>query len=292
MSNAITVKAPAKVNLTLEVVERLPNGYHDIRSVIVRLRRLADVVQVRVRRGAYGIGISTKSRDIPVDETNICHRAASRYLNHAGETAQVHIDIDKSIPVAAGLGGGSSDAGAVLLALNRHFRGRISPGKLIEIASEIGKDLPFFLSGAATGQVSGMGEDVQVIPSLLHANVLIVNPRIAVSTKDAYGALSERLWFMGRKDRANRSKAMTSAIEATDLAGIAAALYNDFEIVVEHMHPIIKEIKQSLLAFGARGALMSGSGPTVFGLFSSTKPLVTAQAALKAHYPLFFIERG
>ena len=291
-SAAITVRAPAKINVTLEVVGRLPNGYHGIRSVIVRLRRLADVVQVRIGHGASGIRIRTASADIPVDETNICHRAASRYLHHAGEVAQVEIDIAKSIPVAAGLGGGSADAAAVLLAMNRHFRGRIPMRKLIDIGSGIGKDLPFFMSGAATARVYGMGEHVQAIPARLHAKVLIVNPRIAVATKDAYAALAQALWFMTRNDRVNRSKAMAAAIGAGDLTGIAAALHNDFEVVVERMHPIVKEIKQSLLAFGARGTLMSGSGPTVFGLFASAKLLAAAQATLKAHYPSFLIERG
>ena len=290
--NAIVVKAPAKLNLTLEVVQRLPNGYHGIRSVMIRLRQLVDVVRVRIDEGASGITMQTNSTEIPLDHTNLCHRAASRYLDQADEPAQVEIDIDKAIPVAAGLGGGSSDAAAVLLALNRHFRYKVPRRRLAALGSDIGKDLPFFLSGAMAGRVSGMGEKVHALPALPQSSFLVVNPRIPVATQDAYDALDHSLWFMSRAQRVDRSRAMAGAIRTGDLAAIVAALYNDFEIVAERMHPIIKELKQGLLAFGARGALMSGSGPTVFGLFASAKALAIAEMALRERYPSYIIERG
>jgi 4-diphosphocytidyl-2-C-methyl-D-erythritol kinase len=292
VSAVITRAAPAKVNLTLEVVERLPNGYHRIRSVMVRLRHLADAVRVRVDGRASGIHIGIDSAEIPADESNLCHRAARAYLDHAREAARVDVHISKAIPVAAGLGGGSSDAAAVLIALNRHFGNRIAPRRLARIASDIGKDVPFFLAPAMVNRVSGMGEIVHGIGSLPSLHCLVVNPRIAVSTREAYAALRASLWFMERPDRIDRSQAMVSAIKARNGAGIAAALYNDFELVAERMHPIVKEVKQSLLALGARGALMSGSGPTVFGLFASRRALVVAEGALRSHYPSFSIDRG
>ena len=265
----LTLKAPAKVNLTLEVVRRRPDGYHDIRSVVLLLSHLADTVRVEVATGRTNVRIRTNSPDIPTDEANICHRAASRYLAHAGETARVAIDIAKNIPVAAGLGGGSSNAAAVLLALNRHFEQRVTPRALADIGAGIGKDVPVFLCRTRGSFIRGMGERVREIVALPRLHVLIVNPRIAIPTKDAYAALRHELWFMD-----------------------AAALYNDFAIVADRAHPVLKDIRQSLLAFGADGALMSGSGSTLFGLFASPRMLRVARAALQTRFPAFFIERG
>jgi len=289
---ALTLKAPAKVNLTLEVVGRRPDGYHDIRSVVLLLPHLADTVRVEVGSGRTDIRIRTNSPDIPVDETNICHRAASRYLAHADETAQITIDLAKSIPVAAGLGGGSSDAAAVLVALNRHFGQRIAPRTLADIGADIGKDVPLFLGGAKASFVRGMGERVRDIGALPRLHVLVVNPRIAISTKDAYDALQRTLWFMDAATRVDRSRRMLRALETSDTQVVAAALYNDFEVVADRAHPVLKEIRQALLAFGALGALMSGSGSTVFALFASPGALRVAQAALRQRYPAYFIERG
>lgn len=290
--SALGLRAPAKVNLTLEVIERLPNGYHAIRSVMVRLPNLADLVRVDVRAGPTDIRIRSSSATIPVDDTNICHRAARQYLERSGETARVVIDITKKIPVAAGLGGGSSDAAAVLLALNRHFGQGIAKRALVEIGAALGKDVPFFLEGTAASHASGMGERLRAISPLPPCQFLIVNPRIAISTKDAYAALDGGLWFIDDARRSDRSQRMVRAIVAGDLHAVAAALYNDFEASADRAHPVLKDIRQSLLAFGARGALMSGSGSTVFGVFASLQPLRVAQAALQAHYPAFYVERG
>jgi 4-diphosphocytidyl-2-C-methyl-D-erythritol kinase len=290
--SVLTLRAPAKVNLTLEVIRRLPNGYHAIRSVMVRLRHLADLVRVDVCAGPTDVRIRSSSATIPVDDTNICHRAARHYLEHAGETARVIIDITKKIPVAAGLGGGSSDAAAVLLAENRHFGQRIAKRALVEIGAALGKDVPFFLEEAAASHASGMGERLRAIGALPPCQFLIVNPRIAISTKDAYDALDGGLWFIDDARRSDRSQRMMRAIVARDLCAVAAALYNDFEVGADRAHPVLKDIRQSLLAFGARGALMSGSGSTVFGLFASLRTLRVAQAALQAHYPAFHVERG
>jgi 4-diphosphocytidyl-2-C-methyl-D-erythritol kinase len=290
--SALTLRAPAKVNLTLEVIGKLPNGYHAIRSVMVRLPHLADLVRVDVRAGPTDVRVRSSSAAIPVDDTNICHRAAHRYLERAGQTARVVIDITKKIPVAAGLGGGSSDAAAVLVALNRHFGQRVAKRALVEIGAALGKDVPFFLEGAAASHASGMGERLRAIDALPPCQFLVVNPCIAISTKDAYAALDGGLWFIDDARRSDRSQRMVRAIVARDLYAVAAALYNDFEAGADRAHPILKDIRQSLLAFGARGALMSGSGSTVFGLFASLQTLRVAQAALQAHYPAFHVERG
>ena len=289
---ALTLRAPAKVNLTLEVVRRRPDGYHDIRSVVLLLPHLADTVRVEVAPGRTDVRIRASSAAIPVDETNICHRAASRYLAHAGAAAQVTIDIAKNIPVAAGLGGGSSDAAAVLVALNHYFGQRIAPRSLAGIGADLGKDVPLFLAGAKASLVQGMGERVRAIGTLPRLHVLIVNPRIAISTKEAYGAARDALWFMDAKTRVDRSRRMLRALETNDTHAVSAALYNDFEVAADRAHPVLKEIRQALLAFGAIGALMSGSGSTVFALFASARALRVAQTALRHRYPAYFIERG
>src|SRR6185369_297360 len=131
--------------------------------------------------------------------------------------------------------------------------------------SDLGKDIPFFLGKSKTGYVHGAGEKTRALPSLRRAHFLIVNPRIPVSTKDAYEALSQSAWFMSHTERTDISSRMVKAIESGDMANVATAFYNDFETLMERVHPVIKEIRQALMAFGAKGALMSGSGSTVFG---------------------------
>ena len=290
---AITTAAPAKINLTLEVIARLPNGYHGIRSVMLRLPRLSDSLSVRVEGAdAADVRIAADSDAVPVDATNVCHRAALKYLEHAGRTARVDIDIRKRIPVAAGLGGGSSDAAAVLLALNRHFEQVVPRRELASIGADIGKDVPFFLADVRCARASGMGERIRPVAATPRLFVLVVNPAVAVGTKETYAALSRELWFMERREHADRTQAMVHALGAGDPGGIAAALYNDFALVVEHAHPIVREVRQALLALGARGALMSGTGPTVFGVFASPAAQHRAAMVLASHYPTFTVVRG
>ena len=283
MSKLIALRAPAKINLTLEVVGKLPNGYHAIRSVFVRLDKLADTIELRIAPGRTRITLATTSKLIPADGTNLGHRAAAAYLSATGETAAIDIHIAKSVPVAAGLGGGSSDAAAVLVGLNRHFKA-LSSRTLEALGSDIGKDVPFFIRGVNAGRVSGTGERITPIAALPRLRFLIVHPGIAVSTADAYGALAQRVWFMSNAARADVSNAMAKALRTGDVGRIAATLFNDFEAPMERAYPVIKEIKQALLAFGARGALMSGSGSTVFGIFDSRKALANAEAVLRTHY--------
>jgi 4-diphosphocytidyl-2-C-methyl-D-erythritol kinase len=288
----VTLRAPAKINLALEVVARLPNGYHGIRSIMLKLDRLVDTVRVRVDERGSGIAIHGDPARIPLDPTNLCHRAADAYLARTGKTARVDVTIEKRIPVAAGLGGGSSDAAAVLRALNECFDSALPHAELVALGADIGKDLPFFLGDARLARVSGMGERAEKLAAVPRLHCLLVNPGMAVATAEAYAALRRELWFMDMPGRHDRTAAMANALSSGDLSAIAAALYNDFEIVAERAHPVLKDLKQALLAFGARGALMSGSGPTLFGLFDADRPLANAEAALRAHYPAFVIARG
>jgi len=284
MSGVIRLEAPAKVNVTLEVIRKLRDGYHAIRSVLVRLDDVSDTIEVRVTESEKAITVASSSKGVPANESNICYRAAAAYFLAIGEVTGAHIYIKKNIPIAAGLGGGSSDAAAVLLALNTHFKGKLPPRKLEALSATIGKDVPFFLGGGKACHVSGTGETLRPIRDFPRSHFLIVNPGVAVSTADAYQAITRSAWFMSNGDRTNISAAMVAAIRTMDTAKIAATLFNDFEAYVEQVHPVVKEIKQALLAFGARGALMTGSGPTVFGLFGSKGALLRAENNLKKHY--------
>jgi 4-diphosphocytidyl-2-C-methyl-D-erythritol kinase len=285
-TSVFRTRAPAKINLTLEVVARRADGFHDIRSVFLRLDALADRLVVRIadQGRSRGIDITTTSSVLPVDAANICHRAASAYLARTGHAAALGIAIDKRIPIAAGLGGGSSDAAAVLLALNRHFRS-LPARELERLGSEVGKDVPFFLRGHAASNVAGTGDVLAPVRRVPGLHVLVVNPGVAVGTADAYRALDATAWYMDHRARANRSHAMIRALASRDLPRIAARLYNDFEPAIERAHPIVREVKQALVAFGAAGALMTGSGPTVFGLFATRPARALAQRTIVARYP-------
>jgi 4-diphosphocytidyl-2-C-methyl-D-erythritol kinase len=284
MNRLIRLEAPAKINITLEVLRKLRSGYHAIRSVLVRLDDLSDTVELRVIERGKAITLSSSSEDVPVNRSNTCHHAASAYFAAIRVVAGAHIHIKKNIPIAAGLGGGSSDAAAVLLALNAHFRGRLSPTKLEALGATIGKDVPFFVRGGKACHASGTGETLRPIRGFPRTYFLIVNPGVAVSTAEAYQAIARCAWFMSNGGRTDISAAMLTAIRERNTTKIAATLFNDFEVCMEQLLPVIKEIKQALLAFGARGALMTGSGPTVFGLFVSKSTLLRAEKNLKKHY--------
>lgn len=282
-------RAAAKLNLTLEVVGRRPDGFHDIRSVFVLVPQLADTIVVTVEPAGHGIELTSDSADVPLDHTNTCHRAAALFLATTGEDARIRVHIEKRIPMAAGLGGGSSDAAGVLLALNRHYAGSLSDAALKDLGGAIGKDVPFFLSGATAAFVAGTGEVIEPVEGTPRLRYLIVNPGIPASTAWAYKALDQCLWFMATSEREDISRAMLSALKEGDLSAVAARLYNDFEVLLEREQPVIKELKQALIAFGAAGALMSGTGSTVFGVFADEQRLVRARGMLRARYPAFLI---
>lgn len=285
----IILKALAKVNLTLEVIRRLPNGYHELRSVSCKLSKFYDEVIVETVEGSRGIEVKSCGINIPRGRKNICFTAAERYLKVIKKEIGLKINIQKNIPVAAGLGGGSSDAAAVLLALNKIFKYALSSKKLIKLGAGIGKDVPWFLLPHRVVYKRGMGEKVVPVAKNFSCHFVVVNPKIEVITKKAFGTISGKLRILNNKARVNKSKNIISGIERERRDLILSNLYNDFELIQEAAHPVIKEIKQNLLAFGADGALMSGSGPTVFGLFFSKKDAQMAHKNLKKLYRNFVI---
>jgi len=251
-----TISAPAKVNLILDVLGRRPNGYHDVAMLMVRLS-LHDRVRAALLPGS-DITVTCPGLELAAGEENIAGRAARLFLDHAGRKTGVAITIDKQIPAAAGLGGGSSDAAAVLLALNDLLGTGLSRGELQSLGVCLGADVPFFLCGETAAWATGIGEILEPWRGLPPCHLVLVNPRYAVSTAWVYQNL-------GLTHYRHLSRIPRFPERMEDLAGL---LRNDLEAVTSARHPEIADIKDRLIKAGALGALMSGSGPTVFGVFA------------------------
>ncbi|MDE6875928.1 MAG: 4-(cytidine 5'-diphospho)-2-C-methyl-D-erythritol kinase [Lachnospiraceae bacterium] len=256
---SIQVKAYAKINLGLDVLHKRPDGYHEVRMVMQTIR-LFDKLIIKMTH-TPGIAIKTNLSYLPCDENNLIYRAASLFFKATNEKPGIHVTLDKHIPVAAGLAGGSSDAAATLTALNELYHTGFSLAELQEFGVRLGADVPYcLLQGAALSE--GIGELLTPLPAPPSAYCLIVKPPISVSTRYVYEHLA--------LDTAPHPDidALLSALAAGSLPALAAALGNTLESVTIPLHPEIAKIKQQLVDLGALGALMSGSGPTVFALFS------------------------
>lgn len=263
-----TIFAPAKVNLTLDVLGKRPDGYHDVAMLMVRLS-LCDRISVRLVAGDEVVA-TCPGLELAAGEENIAARAARLFLSHTGLRAGVVIRIDKRIPAAAGLGGGSSDAAAILLALNELLSAGLSRGELQALGKRLGADVPFFLAGEMAAWATGIGECLEAWRGLPHLWLVLVNPCFAVSTAWVYQNL--RLTHPSRVTKIPR---FPERVE--DLVQL---LRNDLEAVTSARHPEINDIKRRLLDAGALGALMSGSGPTVFGVFANRAAAESAAGRL------------
>jgi 4-diphosphocytidyl-2-C-methyl-D-erythritol kinase len=255
--NTITLHSPAKINLCLSVLNRRPDGYHDV-EMLMQMVGLAD--QVSVTLGGKSIRVRCDSQAVPSGAGNIAWKAAVEMLRLAGNDIGLEIEIKKNIPVAAGLGGGSGNAAAVLAATNRLLGMGLDRDQLAEIGTRIGMDVPFFFYGP-TAIARGRGELLAELPPLERFRVLLVNPGFETSTAWVYNNVNLRL----------TKKAGCNKISSLNLQNIVKGLHNDLESVTAFAHPEINRIKQALLDTGAAGALMSGSGPTVFGVFNDEK---------------------
>jgi 4-diphosphocytidyl-2-C-methyl-D-erythritol kinase len=253
--NTMTLHSPAKINLCLSVLGRRPDGYHDV-EMLMQMVGLFD--EVTVSLGGRGISVRCDSRAVPSGEGNIAWKAATEMLRISGKEAGLAIEIKKNIPIAAGLGGGSGNAAAVLAATNRLLGMDLDRDRLAEIGARIGMDVPFFFYGP-TAIARGRGESLTELPPLTQFPVLLVNPGFETSTAWVYNNVNLRL----------TKKAGCNKISSLNLRNIAIGLHNDLESVTAAAHPVINRIKAALLDRGAVGALMSGSGPTVFGIFET-----------------------
>jgi len=269
------VVSPAKINLTLEIIKKTSSGFHELRTIMVKLPKIKDELEFEIKPGARKIKISCDDPDIPLNEKNICYRAVSVFLDVLKKEIEISIKIKKRIPVGAGLGGGSSNAASTFLVLNEYFKKPFSKKELIVLAAKIGKDIPFFFSDKEGALVGGLGEKILEEFDFDRGFFLIVNPGVNISTSEAYSGLVERVWFIHNLSRENLSRKFLKILKSE--GAFETCFYNDFEIYIENKYPVIKEIKQTLLVFGADGVLMSGSGSTVFGYFMDKKRMFKAR---------------
>jgi 4-diphosphocytidyl-2-C-methyl-D-erythritol kinase len=267
MNSPIRVRSYAKINWTLDVLFRREDGFHEIRTIYQTIS-LHDTLHIF--ESAESIEIECANPSVPCDSSNLVYRAASMLLEAAGRRFGARILIEKRIPVAAGLGGGSSNAGAALIALNRFWGLDLDTTDLIRIAGQIGSDVPFFLFGGSALGV-GRGEEVYPLPDIECDNILVANAGVPVSTAGAYGAL-------GRLTRADRDRIIPfTLLAANGIRKLPLEGRNDLEEFVLAAHPEIQTVKGKLTDLGARNALMSGSGGTVFGIFDN---LLTSERAM------------
>ncbi len=251
---SVQLKAPAKVNFRLDVVARRPDGYHDLRMIMQRID-LCDEIAITLSDSA-GIRVSCGRQGVPEGEGNIAWKAAAALARLSGREVGIDIAITKRIPVAAGLGGGSSDAATVLMGVNDLLGLGLSAERLMEIGAALGADVPFFIF-QRPALAEGVGDRLTPLDGVPPVWLVLVNPNVHVSTAWVY----QNLQLTTGRTAANIPLFYESA------ADICAVLGNDLEGVTIPRFPVVREIKEQLLAAGAGGALMSGSGPTVFGVF-------------------------
>jgi 4-diphosphocytidyl-2-C-methyl-D-erythritol kinase len=267
LTRQLQLKSYAKINWTLDVLFKRADGYHELRTIFQTVS-LHDRLRITVTE--RNIEIVCNDPRVPSDETNLAHKAAV-VLRAATDTIKgARIEIEKNIPVAAGLGGGSSNAAVTLLALVRLWEVELEEREMMELAARLGSDVPFFLIGG-TALGTGRGEQVSPIEQARSDHLLLVNPGFAVSTRDAYENLS-------RLTTSEASSRIPFTLRAArGIRELPLEASNDLEEVVLGVHPEIAEVKRRLVSLGARHALMSGSGATVFGVFDNSQ--LTEQAA-------------
>ena len=269
----ISLKALAKINLGLDVLGKREDGYHEVRMVMQTIH-LYDRVEIKKTRSPH-IHVETNLYYLPVNEDNLVYRAAKLMKDEFQIKEGVRIVLQKFIPVAAGLAGGSSDAAAVLVGMNRIFNLGLKQNKLMELGLKIGADVPFCIM-RGTALAEGIGEKLTALPPMPKCPVLIAKPAISVSTKAVY----EGLKLYDGMEHPDIDGVM-EGIQQKDLKGVASHMGNILETVTIPMYPVIEDIKKLMLENGALNVMMSGSGPTVFGLFPNEKEIRRAYEALK-----------
>ena len=271
--NQIELKALAKINLGLDVLGKRENGYHDVRMIMQSIY-LYDEVKIE-KKDTPEIEVVSNLNFLPTGEDNIAYKAARLLQEEFKISDGVKITLKKHIPVAAGLAGGSSNAAAVLFGMNRMFRLGLSQKSLMERGVKLGADVPYCIM-RGTVLAEGIGEELHKLPAMPKCTVLIAKPPVSVSTKTVYEALDSKE-ITEHPD----IDGIIEGLERQDLKKIAGCMGNVLEDVTIPMHPVIDEIKQVMKDCGALGAMMSGSGPTVFGLFESRAGARDAQRRIR-----------
>lgn len=272
----IRLEAPAKINLGLDVLRKRDDGYHEVRMIMQTISLKDEILLEKTEEP--GIYLRTNLKGLPTDERNLAYRAAGLLMGEFEIDKGLRIELNKTIPAAAGMAGGSSDAAAVLLGVNRLFDLGLGKRELMERGVSIGADVPYcILGGAALAE--GIGEILTPLPSLPPCRILVAKPSVDVSTGFIYSSL--------RLEKVNCHPdidGMMEAIRNQDLLGICSRMGNVLETVTVSMHPVIGEIKAVMKREGALNALMSGSGPSVFGVFKEVEKAEAAKERLEAEF--------
>ncbi len=275
MIKHLGLKAYGKINLGLDVLRRREDGYHEVR-MIMQTVGIFDRVDL-IQESEPGIRVETNLYYLPTNENNLVYKAAKLLMDEFEVKSGLTIRLKKFIPVAAGMAGGSSDAAAVLYGVNKMFRLGLTIEQLMERGVRIGADVPYcILRGTALSE--GIGEVLTPLPPVPQCQVLIAKPAISVSTKFVYENLHANDLKPEQHPDIDR---IIEAIQQNDLYGIAENLGNVLETVTVREYPVIQQIKDTMTRYGAIGSLMSGSGPTVFGLFTSPRAAQEAYEALR-----------
>lgn len=269
----MTLKALAKINLGLDVVRRREDGYHEVRMVMQTIH-LYDRLTLK-KSSVPGIQIRTNLSFLPVNENNLVYRAGKLLMDEFGITEGVSVTLDKRIPVAAGMAGGSTDAAAMLYGMNRMFGLHLSKQQLMERGVKIGADVPYCIM-RGTVLAEGIGEKLTPLPPMIKCPVLIAKPAVSVSTKFVYQNLK-----LDEGTCHPDIDALLRDIERKDFDSLCQDMGNLLETVTIPNYPVIDEIKKQMLKSGASAAMMSGSGPTVFGLFRDEESARRAKKAMR-----------
>lgn len=270
----ITLKALAKINLGLDVTGRREDGYHEVRMVMQTIH-LYDRLVIR-RTKEPGIRIKCNLSFLPVNEANLVHRAAALLMDEFHIAEGVSVELMKRIPVSAGMAGGSTDGAAMLYGMNLMFELGLSRRELMERGLKLGADVPYCLM-RGTALAEGIGEELTALPPMIKCPVLIAKPSVSVSTKSVYQNLKLDEYTVHPD-----IDSLVSGIRNQDFGEVCAHMGNVLESVTIPSHPVIERIKKRMLESGARIAMMSGSGPTVFGLFDTEQAARGAQEDMRA----------
>ena len=261
MKKTISLDCPAKVNLSLDVVERRPDGYHNLETIMHTVNLRDKLTLTMEESEQLSATLHTDNSLIPTSDDNLCIKAAKAFFEASGKTAKLTIELEKNIPVGAGLGGGSSDAAATLVGLNKLFDEPLSADDLCQIAATLGADVPFFIQGGCT-LATGIGEILSPLPKLNDVIFVIAKPDYGISTPYVYKNL-----VLDENTKHPNTKAVIDAIEKNDIHALGKEAMNVLETVVEKEYSEIGQYKTLMQEMGSIYALMSGSGSSVFGVF-------------------------
>jgi 4-diphosphocytidyl-2-C-methyl-D-erythritol kinase len=280
----IDVQSPAKLNLYLEIKRKRKDNYHEIETLFQKIN-LEDIIRIK-ETGKNYLKIACDHPDVPCDSSNLAAKAANLIMSKCKIKTGISIEIIKKIPVSAGLGGGSSNAAAVLKALNELFDLRLNDAKLLNMARELGADVPFFMLKDSIALAHGIGDELEVIKNVPTYWYIIIYPKIKVSTQWAYDHFN--LSLTKKKPGA---KILIRALKNKNLEEIAPLLYNDFSTLIGASYKEVQRAEQALRTAGVKAVLLSGSGPSIFGICRTKgeAEVVKKRASEKLGDLMFFV---